>query len=73
MGQEYNRGRSGQGPCSKLIGSKLGRDSWRMLVGLEVSFDFLKIRDFWEIGLSVSKYHFSEGTCMRFSIFFVPF
>lgn len=41
MGQEHKRGKSGQGLRSEFIGSKSGRGSWQMLVGIEISFDLM--------------------------------
>ena len=60
------RWESSQSPSSKFIGFRMERDSWQMFIGQEISFHLL--RNLWEISLSVLKFYFPEGTCVRFSI-----
>ena len=61
MGQEHKRGKSGQGLRSEFIGSKSGRGSWQMLVGLILCKSGIS-------GKPVSqslKFCFSVSVCMR--------
>lgn len=63
-------GISSQSPSSEFNDLRMGKDSWQVFTGQEVSLGLLYIRYLWELHLSLHKFHYSKR-CLYETLHFV--